>query len=376
MMARTTFPVTRTVSLALATGMVLLGCSRGGGAEAEEAGQTVTVIGAETVVVVDSTLLRTGPMVSGSLMPERHADVRAEVAGTVLETYVEPGQRVKRGMLLGRIDDRAVRDGYLSARAAVRSAEQTLQVARRNAERNERLAAAGAVAERDREAATSTAASAEAGYADAQARLALAEKQLAYTQIRAPLAGVVSERHATAGDVVQSGDPLFAVVDPRSLELEGTVPAEEVAKLRPGAPVEFTVSGYGERTFAGRVDRVNPAADPATRQVRVYVTIPNADQGLVAGLFAEGRVGTDRRKTLLVPTSAVDQRGVTPMVLVVRAGRVEQQGVELGIRDAATDRVEIRAGVQAGDTVLIGAATAIVPGTPVRIAPADLSGER
>ena len=208
MMARTTFPVTRTVSLALATGMVLLGCSRGGGAEAEEAGQTVTVIGAETVVVVDSTLLRTGPMVSGSLMPERHADVRAEVAGTVLETYVEPGQRVKRGMLLGRIDDRAVRDGYLSARAAVRSAEQTLQVARRNAERNERLAAAGAVAERDREAATSTAASAEAGYADAQARLALAEKQLAYTQIRAPLAGVVSERHATAGDVVQSGDPL------------------------------------------------------------------------------------------------------------------------------------------------------------------------
>ena len=299
-------------------------------------------------------------------MPERHADVRAEVAGTVLETYVEPGQRVQRGTLLGRIDDRAVRDSYLSARAAVRSAQQSLQVARRNAERNERLAAAGAVAERDREAATSSAASAEAGYADAQARLALAEKQLAYTQIRSPLAGVVSERQATAGDVVQTGDPLFAVVDPRSLELEGTVPAEEVGKLRPGAPVEFTVTGYGERTFAGRVDRVNPAADPATRQVRVYVTIPNTDQGLVAGLFAEGRVGTDRRKALLVPTSAVDQRGVTPTVLVVRAGRVEQQGVELGMRDAATDRVEIRTGVQAGDTVLVGAATATVPGTPVR----------
>ncbi|MGH7629397.1 MAG: efflux RND transporter periplasmic adaptor subunit, partial [Gemmatimonadales bacterium] len=125
-----------------------------------------------------------------------------------------------------------------------------------------------------------------------------------------------------------------------------------------------------------KLDRVNPAADPATRQVRVYATIPNAEQGLVAGLYAEGRIGTDRRRVLLVPTSAVDQRGVTPTVLVVRGGRVEQQGVELGVRDPATDRIELRAGVRAGDTVLVGAATAIVPGTPVRVTPADVNGER
>jgi RND family efflux transporter MFP subunit len=376
MMARTKFQVTRAVSLALAGGLLLGGCNRDRGAEAEEAGQRVTIIGAETIVVADSTLLRTGPVVSGSLMPERDAEVRAEVAGTVLETFAEPGQRVKRGTLLGRIDDRAVRDSYLSARAAVRSAEQSLQVARRNAERNERLAAAGAVAEREREAAVSAAASAEAAYADAQARLALAEKQLAYTLIRSPISGVVSERKATGGDVVQTGDPLFTVVDPRSLELEGTVPAEEVGKLRPGAPVEFTVAGYPGRTFTGTVDRINPSADPATRQVRVYATLPNLEQGLVAGLFAEGRIGTDRRKTLLVPISAVDQRGVTPVVLVVRGGRVEQQGVELGVRDPATDRVEIRAGLQAGDTVLVGPATAILPGTPVRVTATDMNGER
>jgi RND family efflux transporter MFP subunit len=186
----------------------------------------------------------------------------------------------------------------------------------------------------------------------------------------------VSERQASGGDVVQTGNPLFTVIDPRSLELEGTVPAEAVGKLRPGAPVEFTVSGYPGRTFNGKVDRINPAADPATRQVRVYATIPNVDQGLVAGLFAEGRVGTDRRKTLLVPISAVDQKGVTPIVLVIRGGRVEQQGVELGVRDPATDQIEVRAGLQAGDTVLVGAATAILPGTAIRVVPADVSGER
>ena len=374
MMARRNFQVAGAVSLALAGGLLLGGCNRDSGAE--EAGQRVTVIGAETVVVADSTVLRTGPVVSGSLTPERQAEVRAEVGGTVLETFAEPGQRVKRGALLGRIDDRAVRDSYLSARAGVRSAEQSLQVARRNAERNERLAAAGAVAEREREEAVSAAASAEAAYADAQARLALAQKQLAYTQIRSPIAGVVSERQATGGDVVQTGNALFTVVDPRSLELAGTVPAEEVGKLHPGAPVEFTIAGYPGRTFSGTVDRINPSADPATRQVRVYATLPNAEQGLVSGLFAEGRIGTDLRKALLVPISAVDQRGVTPVVLVVRGGRVEQQGVELGVRDPATDRIEIRAGLQAGDTVLVGAATAIVPGTPVRVTAEAVGGER
>ena len=359
---------------ALMVGALFLnGCKREQRAAAEEGGRRITTVGPETIAVVDSTVLQTGPVLSGSLSPAREARVRAEIAGTVLETFVEPGQRVKRGTLLARIEDRAVRDSYLSAKSSVRSAEQALQLARRNAERSERLAQAGALAEREREASASAAANAEAALADAQARLASAAKELAYTQVRAPIEGVVSERQATGGDVVQTGNALFTIVDPSSLELVGTVPAEAVGQLKPGAPVEFTVAGYPGRPFSGTLDRVNPTADPATRQVRVYATLPNTDQGLVAGLFAEGRVGTDRRKTLLVPLSAVDQRGVTPTVLVIRGGKAEQQGVELGVREAATERIEVRAGLQSGDTVLIGAATAIVPGTAVRVAGAAVS---
>ncbi|HEU5169713.1 MAG TPA: efflux RND transporter periplasmic adaptor subunit [Gemmatimonadales bacterium] len=366
----------RMTFLALASVLVLASCRREPEASAEVAASDVTTVGPESVVVLDSAELRTGPVVSGTLAPEREARVRAEIAGTVLETHAEPGQRVTRGALLGRIDDRAARDRYQSAIAAVRSAEQNLQVARRNAERTERLAAAGAVAERDLETATWTATNAEAELADARARLTTAAKELEYTRVRAPFDGVVSERQATAGDVVQTGDALFTIVDPRSLELEGTVPAEHVGQLRAGAPVEFSVSGYAGRTFVGRVDRINPAADPATRQVRVYVSIPNRDQGLVAGLFAEGRIGTDRRHALLAPISAVDQRGVTPAVLVLRGGKVERQAVELGVRDAATDRLELRAGVSAGDTVLVGAATSILPGTRLRVTGEVVNGER
>jgi RND family efflux transporter MFP subunit len=169
------------------------------------------------------------------------------------------------------------------------------------------------------------------------------------------------------------GDRSIPWVDPTSLQLEGTVPAEQIGKLERGAPVEFSVSGYPGRTFTGRVDRINPSADPATRQVRVYVSIPNTEQRLVAGLYAEGRIGTAVRKTLVAPTSAVDQRGVTPFVLRIKAGNVEQAAVTLGARDDAGDALELRSGVTAGDTLLRSTATGVLPGTAVTVSGGETS---
>jgi RND family efflux transporter MFP subunit len=295
------------------------------------------------------------------------------LSGTVLGTYVEQGERVEKGTLLARIDDRAVQDAYLSAKSQVRSAELNKEVAQRNAERAQRLSQGGAIAHRDLESANWTASSAEAQLADARARLAAAEKNVEYTTVRAPIAGVVSERAVSSGDVVQPGGSLYTVVDPTSLQLEGTVPAEQIGKLERGAPVEFSVSGYPGRTFTGRVDRINPSADPATRQVRVYVSIPNTEQRLVAGLYAEGRIGTAVRKTLVAPTSAVDQRGVTPFVLRIKAGNVEQAAVTLGARDDAGDALELRSGVTAGDTLLRSTATGVLPGTAVTVSGGETS---
>jgi RND family efflux transporter MFP subunit len=350
------------------------GC-RGGsraGAEQETAVQP-TVVGPDAIVVLDTTEVRTGPVVGGTLEPERAANVRAEVAGTILQTYAEQGERVAAGALLARIDQRAVEDAYLSAQSQLRSAEASLDLARRNAERSEALAKAGAIAQRDLEQARSALAAAEASVADARARLVAAEKTLAYTRVRAPIAGVVSERAVSAGDVVQVGAALYTIVDPTSLRLEGTVPAERIAEIRPGAPVPFTVNGYPGRTFSGRIDRVNPTADPATRQVRVYVSIPNTDQRLVAGLFAEGRVGTDIRRGLFAPVGAVDQRGVLPSVTRLRGGRAEEVQVQLGLRDPAGDRVELRSGVSAGDTLILASA-AVAPGAPVRVQRMETAG--
>ncbi|HJU66187.1 MAG TPA: efflux RND transporter periplasmic adaptor subunit, partial [Gemmatimonadaceae bacterium] len=311
--------------------------------------------------------ISSGPALSGSLAPELEATVRAEIAGAVLQTSVEAGQSVPKGTIMARIDDTALRDNYISAQSEVRTAEQSVQVARRNAERAASLAQAGAIADRDLEQANWNATNAASQLASARARLALAQEQVSRTRVRAPFAGIISEKSVNAGDVVQPGVEMFTVVDPSSMRLEASVPAEELGALRVGAPVTFTVSGYPGRTFEGKVSRINPTADPATRQVRILVSLPNANRTLVAGLFAEGRVSSETREGLVAPMSAVDIRGLRPTVVRLRGGRVERAEVQLGLRDEAAEAVEISAGVAAGDTLLLGAAQGISQGTRVRV---------
>jgi RND family efflux transporter MFP subunit len=305
-------------------------------------------------------------------MPEREAAVRAQVGGSVLQTFVDQGQAVRAGQTLGRIESGGLQDVYLSARSGVTSASNNADIARRELERAQKLLAAGAIAERDIEQARRSAISANAALADARARLATAQKQVGNTIITAPISGVVSDRQVSAGDVVQPGALLFTVVDPSSMRLEGSVPAEQLSQVRLGAPVTFTVNGYPGRTFTGKVTRVNPTADPATRQVRIVVSIPNAEGRLVGGLFATGRLASESRTGMVVPVSAVDSRSNVPAVFRIKGGKVERVPVQLGLRDEGAERVEIASGVQVGDTLLLGAAQGITPGTIVKVSsPSD-----
>jgi RND family efflux transporter MFP subunit len=249
--------------LALAGLTGVNGCGGRGSAEEAPAETPPVLVGVENLFVAETDTLRNGPSVSGTLVAEREATVRAEVQGIVLEVAVEDGQRVARGQLLGRITDDAVRDQVVSAQSAVRTANEAFVVAQRNAERAEKLAKAGALADRELEQARWSVTNAEGALADARARLASAEKQWAQTQLRAPIAGIVSERHVNAGDVAQQGTALFTVVDPRSLRLEAQIPVAALEALRLGTPVPFAVDGYGDRQFEGRVIRINPAVDPA-----------------------------------------------------------------------------------------------------------------
>lgn len=352
--------------LGMVASAAVVGCGRDESAGAEQSVPPV-MLGPENIVMVQETTLATGPIISGSLTPVREAEVRAETSGPVREARVEAGQRVKAGAVLARLDDTALQDAFLSARAAHRSAQVSLDDARRDLERDERLYGAGAVSERDLDRSKTSVANAEAALADAKSRLVSAQDQLGKTIVRAPFPGVVSVREVSAGDVVQAGALLYTVIDPRVMQLEATVPADQLRTLKVGTPVEFTVAGYGARRFQGRIDRINPAVDPATRQVRIYVTIPNQDEGLVAGLFTEGRVESQRKRALAIPVTALDPRGTSPEVLRLKEARVQRVRVDLGIRDLAAEMVEVTNGLAPGDTVLLGSAQGLAAGTVVRI---------
>ena len=360
--------MTRTAgAAALVLAMAAAACGRDGQAAEAEARDEAVVIGPENVYVVAEEEIASGPALSGSLAAEREARISAETGGVVLGVFAEKGQAVRAGEVLARIDDSAIRSQVISAQSAVRSAEQQVEVAARNLERSEALASAGAVAARDVELARSQLSSAQAQLAGARAQLANAQKQAEKTTVRAPISGIVSDRPVSAGSVVNAGSPLFVVVDPGSMRLEGSVPAAELGAVRVGAPVRFTVTGYPGQTFTGTVARINPAADPVTRQVPVIVSIPNAGGALVSGLFAEGRVQAQARRGIVIPAAAVDERGVQPAVLRLRGGKAERAAVALGVRDPETDRVEVASGVSAGDTLLVGAALGTTPGTPVTV---------
>jgi membrane fusion protein, multidrug efflux system len=334
---------------------------------AERAKSETMLVGPENITVASNGSIMTGPLISGTLEPDREAVLRAEVAGSVLQTYADQGQAVSAGSVLARLDASGIQDAYLSARAGLVAARNAADVATKDLARNEKLLTAGAIAERDIDQSRRTAIAAQAALEDAKSRLATAEKAYRSTTVNAPFNGIVSERPVSAGDIVQPGGALFTVVDPSSMRLEASVPAEQLASIRIGVPVSFTVSGYPGRQFVGRITRINPTADPTTRQVRIYVSIPNEGRSLVGGLFANGRMSTATKMGLVVPQSAVDVRGTSPSVMRVKQGKVEQVQVQIGLTDKASETIEVLSGLQAGDTLLLGAAQGITPGTPIRV---------
>lgn len=326
-------------------------------------------IGPENVVTVESGRIVIGPIVSGELRAAREATVRAELGGSMTAVLVEEGQAVQQGAVIGRIEMRTLDDVRQSASSAVRSAESQLALAQREVARTEQLVQAGALAARDLDVVRANVSATEAQLADAKSRLAAAERQLGDAVIRAPISGVISGRSVNMGDVVSSGTALFTVIDPSSMRLEASVPSDDLSVLRLGAKVEFTVRGY-EQTFTGTIARIAPQADAATRQVGIYVTIPNVGGRLVAGLFAEGRVVSRAAEGLIVPTTAVSIDGGESWAMRVANGKAERVPVTLGLQDPRTERVHVLTGLAERDTLLRGASRTIPPGTAVQVAAA------
>ena len=359
------FPISRFVPLAT----LLLATAACGGSPAPEAASAPApvLVDRNAVARVNIIEMQTGPRLSGQLAPAREATARAEVGGSITALNVEEGRAVIRGAAVGRIEARDLQAAVSSAQTGVASAQTALRIATTEAARVESLVKGGAMAQRDLDMANNAVATARAQLAAAQARLTSTRQQMSDTVLRAPISGIVATRTANTGDVVAPGAPLFTVIDPSSMRLEASVASDQLAMLRVGAPVEFTVRGYPGQAFTGRIERISPAADPVTRQVSIFVTIPNTGGRLIGGLFAEGRVNAEAHRALVIPLGALDESGPTPTVSRVRDNKVERVQVKVGARDNERDIVEITSGLNEGDHVLVGAVKSLAAGTVIQV---------
>ena len=356
------------------------GCGGGesDGAQAENAPERIT-IGAADVAVAARVTLRAGVPVSGSLEPKVNIVVGAPIAEQVVEMLVDEGQSVQAGQAMARFKDDVVRAAALSARADVATQRMQVVIAVAESTRADALLREGAIAPRDRDNAVLGLNAARGRLALAEAQAASADDRLETTTLRAPAAGVVSRRYLQAGDRADFGKPVFDLVDSRVLQLAASVPVEHIRELRIGRVVVLTVSQLDSADVTGRISRINPSADAATRQVRIYVDIPNGARRLVGGMYVSGRVVTaEAANAVAVPRSAVRREGEagTPVVYAIAGGKIARRVVTLGVDDEDQGLVQIRSGVAVGERVIVGPVEGVADNAPVEVVGAAADSAR
>jgi len=314
------------------------------------------VLGSNDVAHVARADLISGVPVSGTLQPSLVVRIASPIPEVIEQVFVKEGQAVHQGEALARFRSSAVEPAALSAEAQRRLAASDYA-------RMQSLFKEGAVSERDVE-------NAEVNLRAAEASEAQAKKKLDETTVRAPAGGVISQRAVDSGDRVKDGDLLFQLVNTAELEFEATVPSEYAGDVRVGAPVALAVTGAAEAGLSGRIARINATVDAATRQVKVYVTVPNRGGRLVGGLFASGRIVLRQvQGAIAAPLSALrTDVGGGRYVLCVEGGRIARREVQVGATDEQTSLVQISSGLEGGEIVIVGPASGLEPGLRVTIA--------
>lgn len=330
------------------------------------------LVAPEDLLTVRSDALASGPVITGSIQPERRADLRAEVSAVVLQVLKENGEPVKRGDLLVKLDETAIRDSLLSADEAVRAASQALDQANRQLERLKTLRASGMTSAAAFDEAEVRRNSAQSEVSAAKSRAALACQQLARTAVRAPFDGIVSDRKVSAGDTATVGKELVKVIDPNSMRFEGRVSTDKISLVKVGQPVKFHINGYGNQQFAGTVKRIDPSANGITRQVEVLVGL-TGEQPRVAGLYAEGRIDAETSDALMLPESAIVRNGDETYTWRVKDATLSKVSLQVGMRDQRTGNFEVKTGLAAGDTVLRSPSSNLKDGQKVEMATARVA---
>jgi RND family efflux transporter MFP subunit len=320
--------------------------------------------------------------VVGNLIGEQTVDVAPKIGGRLAAVSVQLGDRVRRGQAIAKIEDREIVEQVRQAeaslevsKATIRQREADLKVAEVNFDRSKNLYGRQLLSKQSLD-------DAESRYLAALAQLDLAKAQQSQTEARleelrinlqntsvvAPVDGFVGKRNVDPGAMVSSNTAIVSVVDIARLRLVANVIEKDLRMVNTGDPAEVEVDAYPGDKFRGRLARVAPVLDPATRTAAMEIEVGNPDYRLKPGMYARVTLTVeDRKGTLVAPKNAIvdlqNQRGVW---VPNEDNRARFLAVELGIEDA--DRIEIKSGLKEGDRIVTSGATAVRNGDQLVIA--------
>jgi membrane fusion protein, multidrug efflux system len=309
-------------------------------------------------VTVEAVTLKPMPLVEsvssvGNLVADESVIIRPEVDGRIVEIAFEEGQPVKVGQLLFRLDA-AVYEAQLQ------EAEAREDLTKRTFERAKALHKRGHSSAEVLDKALSEMKMAEASVALNKARL---EKM----RIVAPFRGTVGLRQVSLGAFVEAKTDLVSLVNLDSLEVEFRLPERYYRVIAEGGVVRAEPDALPGEVFEGRIFAVAPAIDINGRSIAVKAKLVNPEGRLRPGMFARVKLVVDRRNdAIVVPESAIVQRGDGQFVYRIRDGKAELTPVRLGLRQ--TGRIEVVEGLAAGDTVVTAGQVKLRPGATVKVA--------
>jgi RND family efflux transporter MFP subunit len=346
------------VSALTLSAAVLAGCSQGSGAERSgaRAGRGPQAIPVSTVEARPRDLART-VTVTGLIEPIRAVSVSAQTAGTVQRVLVEEGTRVRAGQLMAELDTREISAQLERAKAVLANAEAAFRRAEQLQERG-----LNSAAEFD---------AARSAYQIAKADVEIWSTRFAFGGITAPVSGVVTAKRVERGGAVSANQVMFEIADDSLKVVKVRVSELDVVQLQPGRRVTLELDAYPGARVPGRIRRVFPSAEAASRLVPVEVELGRTPAGVQAkpGFMARVEFDLDERTGVLaVPTAAVGSTDSGHFVYVVAADSVVRKPVETGL--TAGGWVEVTEGLAAGERVVSSGHVNLRPGAKVRVSDA------
>jgi len=358
--------------LTVALSGVLAGCT----SDRHPASAAPETVSNVPVIVAQKTTVPEWVESVGTVRASQASQVSSQVMGNIVEIRTHEGDSVQAGQVIVILDDTQARSATDQATATVTAAEKEVSAA------DSDLALAGSTLKRYQQLYEEKSVSpqefdeikaryqsaearrdmARAGQAQANAALTQVRTSLGYTRIRAPFAGVVTEKKADAGTLASPGMPIITIEDTRSYRLEVAVDESDLRLVRIGLVSPVTIDALGNVQLSGKVVQIVPAADPASRSFLVKVELP-ADARLRSGFFGRARFPRGEQSALLVPRTSLVERGQLQGVYVLDVNQIAGlRYVTLG--KSAGEQTEVLSGLQEGEKLVA------VP------ADRDLSGKR